>query len=381
MTIPVRIGIVGAGLMGREIATAIRRWPALIDHPVTPTITAVCDINPDAMAWFRQIDTVTLFTTSFNELLASTDVDVVYIAVRHDLHEQMYTAAIQAGKDLLAEKPFGIDLDAARSIVRVIDEHPGTFVRCSSELPFYPGAQRAIDAVRSGALGRIIEVESTFWHSSDLDPAKPINWKRQARYCGRNGVLNDLGLHALHLPLRFGWYPNRLFAVLQDLVPERPDASGALVPCDTIENAQLTTLVEKDGTAFPLTVSVKRIAPGEKNTWRLRVIGMGGGVEFSTKNPAQVNYVSTAAVPGGGDEQLWSAADVGSQSVWPTVTGGIFETGFSDSILQMWAAFLAERAGLLGDRFGCATPQEALSAHEIYRAAWESAATGESVRL
>jgi hypothetical protein len=38
----------------------------------------------------------------------------------------------------------------------------------------------------------------------------------------------------------------------------------------------------------------------------------------------------------------------------------------------MWAAFLAERAGLLGDRFGCATPDEAVSHHEIWAAALES---------
>ncbi|MDQ1580994.1 MAG: hypothetical protein QOD05_1769, partial [Microbacteriaceae bacterium] len=41
----------------------------------------------------------------------------------------------------------------------------------------------------------------------------------------------------------------------------------------------------------------------------------------------------------------------------------------SDSILQMWAAFLAEREGALGDRFGCARPAEASATHAIYRAA------------
>ena len=35
----------------------------------------------------------------------------------------------------------------------------------------------------------------------------------------------------------------------------------------------------------------------------------------------------------------------------------------------MWAAFLTERAGLLGDRFGCATPDEAVAQHEIWTAA------------
>jgi hypothetical protein len=65
--------------------------------------------------------------------------------------------------------------------------------------------------------------------------------------------------------------------------------------------------------------------------------------------------------------------------VWPTVTGGIFETGFSDAILQMWAAYLAEREGVLGDRFGCVTPEEAALTHRIFAAALQSQATGASV--
>lgn len=375
MTQHVKIGIVGAGLMGREIASAIQRWPALVDHPVAPQVTAVCDINPSAMEWFRQLGTVELFTESFDELLAS-DVDVVYIAVRHDLHEQMYTAAIEAGKDLLAEKPFGIDLESARNIAAAVDAHPERFVRCSSEMPFFPGAQMAIDIIRSGALGRVIEVDSDFWHASDFDPTKPLNWKRQAQYCGAAGVMNDLGLHALHVPLRLGWDPERLFAVLQDLVTERPDGRGGTAVCDTFENAQLRTIVDADEGEFPLSVTVKRIAPGEKNTWTLRAIGLRGGVEFSTKNPKQVRVLTEYEMPDGTKEQAWSSLDAGSQSVWPTVTGGIFESGFSDSILQMWAAFLAERAGALGDRFACVTPAEALRTHEIYAAAMASHAEG-----
>ena len=67
--------------------------------------------------------------------------------------------------------------------------------------------------------------------------------------------------------------------------------------------------------------------------------------------------------------------------MWPTVTGGIFESGFSDSILQMWAAFLAERAGALGDKFGCVTPEEALQTHRIYDAALESHVTRSEVHV
>ena len=42
----------------------------------------------------------------------------------------------------------------------------------------------------------------------------------------------------------------------------------------------------------------------------------------------------------------------------------------------MWAAYLAEREGALGDRLGCVTPAEALAAHELFAAAQASGASG-----
>jgi predicted dehydrogenase len=367
----VNIGIIGGGLMGRELAAAIGRWSALEDHPASPRLTAVCDPNPTVLSWFERIDTVTTRTADHRELLARDDVDVVYIAVPHHLHEEIYLDTVAAGKDFLGEKPFGIDVAAAAKIVDALDARPDVFARCSSEMPYFPGALRAFGLVASGALGTIIEAQSTFWHSSDLDVNKPINWKRQVKACGEIGVMGDLGMHTLHLPLRLGWVPERVYGVLQDLVPTRPAAAGSSeqVPCDTIENATLLcTVADVDG-SFPLTLEQKRIAPGEKNTWRFRAAGMDGAVEFSTRYPKTLRRMTI--VDG---EQIWQEVEMGSQSAFATVTGGIFEFGFSDAILQMWAAFLAERAGALGDRLGCVTPAEALTSHRLFDAARRSAA-------
>ena len=367
----VRIGIVGGGLMGRELAAAIGRWAALEDHPVTPRLEAVCDTNPEARAWFGRVDSVRLSTGDYRELLADPDLDVLYLAVPHHLHEELYLDTIAAGKDFLGEKPFGIDLAAGRRIVEALDASPDVFARCSSEVPYFPGALRAYDAIRSGALGELIEVEHVFLHSSDLDRDKPINWKRQAKYCGEAGVMNDLGMHVLHLPLRLGWEPRSVYAVLQDLVSERPGPDGELVPCDTWDNATLHL-----DAGFPLTIATKRIAPREMNTWRLRALGMDGGVEFST---ADAKRLRRFALRDG--EQVWEDIEIGARSAFATATSAIFEFGFSDAILQMWAAFLAEREGALGDRLGCVTPHEALRAHEIFHAAQESGASGSVVAI
>ena len=189
-----------------------------------------------------------------------------------------------------------------------------------------------VPACGLGELGTVIECASGFSHSSDLDTGKAINWKRQRKYCGDGGVMNDLGLHAWHLPLRLGWRPADVYAQLSDIVRERPDGQGGTAVCDTIDNATVLGVVGSEpAPTFPLTVTTKRIAPGNKNTWTFSAMGMQQSVAYSTASP---KAVWRGLLLDG--EQAWARVEAGSQSVWPTVTGGIFEFGFSDAILQMW---------------------------------------------
>ncbi|MGI9242299.1 MAG: Gfo/Idh/MocA family oxidoreductase, partial [Verrucomicrobiales bacterium] len=106
----VRVGVIGGGLMGREVASAFGRWFAITDSDVRPELVAVADLNQAALDWFKAVPSVTLLTQDYTELLADDRIDVVYVAVPHNLHEKVYLDVLAAGKDLLAEKPFGIDL-------------------------------------------------------------------------------------------------------------------------------------------------------------------------------------------------------------------------------------------------------------------------------
>lgn len=374
MTETVRVGIIGGGLMGREAASAFGRWFALTDVPVGAELVAVADVSESARDWFRRVPTVRHVLADHREMLALDEVDVVYVAVPHNLHLDVCLDTLAAGKDLLAEKPFGIDLHAA-SMIAEAARATGRFVRCCSEFPFMPGAQAVADVVKKGGMGRILEVRSCFWHSSDLDPLKPANWKRQSQTCGAIGVMGDLGMHVAHLPLRFGFTPKRVFAQLQKGYGQRPDGKGGMAVCDTWDNAILHIDFESDGVMVPMRWEMKRMAPGETNTWSVEVLGTEGGARYSTKEPKTLWRFR------GGKQQGWERVDLGFASVFPTVTGGIFEPGFPDVMQQMWASFLTERSGLLGDRFGCATPEEALMSHRVFDAALRSHESGQSVEV
>jgi len=378
----VRFGIIGCGLMGREFASAAARWAHLLDFPARPEITAICDKNADLYPWYQDnFPTIKVVTDDYRAVLESADVDAVYIAVPHNLHQEIYCAAIAAGKHLMGEKPFGIDKAANDAILAATREHPDTFVRCSSESPFFPAMQQLCKLIDEEAFGQVIEVNTGFLHSSDLDPNKKISWKRMIEVNGEYGVLGDLGMHALHVPCRAGWLPRNVRAVLSDIIKERPNADGELVPCKTWDNGTLLceAIDPVSSQPFPLNIKLQRIAPGQKNTWYTEVYGTRASARWASTNPRLLEVLRYTP----GKEQSWDQIQTGYEPAFKTITGGIFEFGFTDSIQQMWAAFLYElKEGKAPSRFaGCVTPEEVAVSHRLFTAALESQKNGTTVAV
>lgn len=376
----IRFGIIGSGLMAREFAGATLRWSHLLNMTMRPEIVGLAARRPESLSWFTaNLPTCKLAVTDYHELLASPQVDAVYCAVPHHLHAPLYCDIIDAGKHLLGEKPFGIDLAANVQILNALRARPDVFARCTSEFPFFPGAYQIGKFLRENRFGKIIEVEAGLWHSSDLDPMKPINWKRQVQFNGEYGCLGDLGMHVLHIPLRSGWMPHSVRGLLSKIIEERPDSHGNMVRCDTWDNAIMACEVNTGEQRFPMLLSTKRIAPGEANTWFIKILGTEFSAEFSTKFPKTLRTMVFKS----GNPQSWEVRDVGYASAYPSITGPIFEFGFPDSILQMCAAFCDELVNRKNMRqpFGCATPENTAQHHRVLTAALESHLTGQVIYL
>jgi len=358
--------------MGREFASAASRWCHLSDMDVRPELVAVCDLDAAVCGWFSErIASVRQVTSDFRELLANPEVDAVYIAVPHNLHASFFCEAISAGKHLMGEKPFGMDLAANQQIMACLRQYPEVFVRCSSESPFFPAVQRIGKMIEEGAFGQIIEASSGFQHSSDLDTEKPINWKRMIEFNGEYGVMGDLGIHACHVGLRAGWVPHNVRAILSNIVKDRPDGKGGRAPCETWDNATLLceTSDPSSGDLFPWTIKTHRIAPGQKNNWYIEILGTKASVRWSSVNADMLEVMKCEE-----GDQVWGQIQTGHETAFKTITGGIFQFGFTDSILQMWAGFLYElHHGQPLRRFaGCATPDEAALSHKLFTVALQS---------
>jgi predicted dehydrogenase len=165
-------------------------------------------------------------------------------------------------------------------------------------------------------------------------------------------------------------------AVLSNIAKTRPGPGGAPEESDTWDNAVLLCRGgNAAGEEFPMRFEMKRMAPGCGNTVEYEILGMKKSARFTTDDPNAVCFTDNT-----GPRQAWCRLPVGQKTVFPTITGGIFEFGFSDSLLQMFAAFVSELKGLPCP-FGCFRPQEALESHRMLTAALESQKTQSVIPL
>jgi predicted dehydrogenase len=377
----INFGIIGLGLMGREFASAVARWCHLLDDGPTPVLKGICN-QKDRNAWDWYMDnfpTIEIATHDYMGLINSDKIDAIYCAVPHNMHEQLYLDILKSGKHLLGEKPFGIDLKANDKILEEINRHPDLVVRISSEFVYFPGAMKLINWIRERKFGRLIEVKAGFHHSSDMDLNKKINWKRMIEINGEYGCMGDLGFHIHLIPLRMRWMPEEIFADLQNIADKRLNNEGQWVPCETWDNATITCKAQDPDTndPFSMTFETKRMMPGATNTWFLEVYGTEGSAKFTTHNPRAFYSLVTS-----GKEQGWTRVDIGPKSAIPTITGGIFEFGFSDAFQQMVGAYMNEfKEDPASHSFRLGTPEESRKSHLLMTAALDSHRSGKRVKI
>lgn len=329
----IKFGIVGAGLMGKEMFHASKRISNIRKVNFLCECIGVCDIDERRRDYFNELS-----IPAFDKLddLLELKPDFIYCAVPHNLHQDVYCKIIESNIPLLGEKPFGYNLEQCIAINNKSKEHENVLVRCSSEWLFYPGANFVLNKLLSNKED-LLRLELSFLQSLYLNDN--LNHWKYTEKVGDKGVITELGLHVLFPIVRLGFDCNNV-------------ESFNYTKNDTILQ---TTIIIKE--KIPIIVNISQICAGESNTWSIKTVGVKKSYEFFTENCKIVIERDSST-------NIKSIINVGLDSAYKTYSGRIFEFGFNDSIVQMLCSFCDE---LLNNKsnFGCMTPDEALKCHRI----------------
>ncbi|MEM7275867.1 MAG: Gfo/Idh/MocA family oxidoreductase [Actinomycetota bacterium] len=163
---------------------------------------------------------------SYEDLLADPEVDAIYNPLPNHLHAPLTLEAARAGKHVLSEKPFTMDLAEAEQLrddLAALDT--GAVVMEAFMYQFHPQWEAVLAMVRDGRIGRVTAVQTWFSYYGD-DPA---NIRHNPEWGG--GALMDIGCYAIHSARRiFGAEPTRVRGTVEIHPTFRVDvtASGLL---------------------------------------------------------------------------------------------------------------------------------------------------------
>ncbi len=152
----IKFGIVGCGHIGK-------RHAAVLDAAAGARITALCDIDKEKAATLASLYAVGSFTGEYRQLLAA-DVDVVSICTPHYLHQPMAMAAMQAGKDVVVEKPMALSARDAAEMTALAQEL-GRKLYVIKQNRFNVPIRLTEEAIATDKLGKIFMVEcNVLWN-------------------------------------------------------------------------------------------------------------------------------------------------------------------------------------------------------------------------
>ncbi len=141
------------------------------------------------LAEFHGIGTVVGYD-GYDALLASPEIDAVYIALPNDMHADFAIRAARAGKHVMVEKPLAVSEDESLAMIAAARE-ANVFLMTAYRLHNEPGTVAVLEHIRADAIGRPLFFQSafSFQMASDNHRLKATAW---------GGPLQDLGVYCVN---------------------------------------------------------------------------------------------------------------------------------------------------------------------------------------
>lgn len=282
------------------------------------------------------------FRTMAKEEAARPDgIDVVAIVTPNHLHHPVARAFLDAGIDVVCDKPLTRTIAEAEELVSAVSESGRVFV-LTYNYTGYPMVRQAREMIQAGALGaiRVVQVEyPQDWLTIPLEASghKQATWRTDPEKSGAAGALGDIGTHAFNLAeFVTGLRCEAVAAELTAFVSGRR--------LDDNANALLRFAGGARGSLW-----CSQVAPGHENGLRLRVYGETGSIEWAQEHPNQLRHAPFGKAPvtisrGG--------AGAGAAAAHATRLPG----GHAEGYLEAFAQIYRDAAALVRARRDGVTP-------------------------
>jgi predicted dehydrogenase len=281
-----RMGLVGGGMgafIGRVHATA-----AVLDNRAALVAGALSSDPEKAKASAPDYDIPPERAyTSYRELIDRESklppdqrVDFVSVATPNHTHFEIAKAAVEAGFNVMCDKPMTFDLAQAEELARLVDKQ-GVVFAVTHNYTGYPLVRQAREMILGGELGEINAIRSNYiqgWlrRRIESEKQKQAAWRTDPSKSGAAGCFGDIGTHAYNLARYMtGLLPESVSCHLKTFAEGRQldDYGHAVV---RMENGALAT------------VTASQISHGRENDLSIEIDGTKGSIQWRQEDPNQM---------------------------------------------------------------------------------------------
>ena len=193
-------GILGLGKIARKFADDLIRVSGC-------RLLAAGSRNQSKADDFAAAYQVPFAFGSYEQLVNHDELDVIYIASPHTLHKEHALMALDAGKHVLCEKPFAINVQEVDEMIRVA-RSKNLFLMEAIWTRFFPFMLKALELVDEGVIGEIKIIEADFGFKAPYEPEGRLYNPQLG-----GGALLDIGIYPIFLVLALLGPPDEIQAI------------------------------------------------------------------------------------------------------------------------------------------------------------------------
>lgn len=224
-------------------------------------------------------------------------IDLVTVATPNATHFEITKAFLEAGFNVLCEKPMTMSVEEGEEIVQVA-KASGKICAVNYCYSAYPMVRQARAMVRAGELGKVRLVVTNFSHghhgdATDADNPR-VRWRYDPEMAGVSGQFADCGIHALHMAS----------FICDDEVASLSADFASTIPSRVLEDDAMVNFRMTGGTVGRLWTS--SVAIGRQHGFDIQVFGERGGLRWASEQPNQLIYT-----PVGGRTQIIEKGEAG----------------------------------------------------------------------
>jgi predicted dehydrogenase len=254
-------------------------------------------------------------------------IEVVSIVTPNHVHYVQSAACLEAGLDVICDKPLTTTLPDAEKLVKLAADRK-RLLGVTFNYTGYPMIRHAKQLIADGLIGKLRVVQAEYpqgWLATAIEKTgqKQASWRTDPKQAGA-GALGDIGSHAFQL-VEF---------VTGEKVSEVAADVSAIVPGRIIDDNVNVLLRFADGARGSLWAS--QVAIGHLNSHRLRVYGENGSIQWFQERPEELLVVEAGEAP-----RSVRRGDPGTPTSSVALPGGHPE-GFIEAFSQLYTDF-AER--------------------------------------